>query len=311
MRLSLTFIFIIALLPALYSQNEDVEITAVRVDPKVQDSINSHFYITHQAEFTSCEAHLNVNNYDSARVCYEAKLLKYPNNNYIYGQIRKSTPKFIYEDLIRKADGYFNQKKWKSALSFYHGAAKIYPTEIYPQNQIKTLKKLIQELEYEFIYPVYREPTKAEIAAAKAKRDSIETQFREEHPMEFKKIDKFQKKGKFNIARKICMNLMMTYKDVDFLGELHKELTRAQVNKDANLHLVKKYKEWIKKADNHFKNKDYFRAKENYLYALNIKPKDEYVVKRIIKIESILKKHHLKEQRKEAKKLKKHKKRFE
>jgi len=233
-------------------------------------------------------------------------MIQYPNNKYINGQIRKSTPQYIYEDLIRKADRYFSKKKWRPAWAVYHKAQAILPTEKYPQDQIKTLNRLIQELEYNEILPNPRQPTKAEIAAAKAKRDSIETQFREEHPKEFKKIDKFQKKGKFNDARKVCMDLMMAYNDVGFLGELHKELTRAQVNKDANLHLVKKYKEWIKKADNYFKNKDYFRAKENYLYALNIKPKDEYAVKRIIKIESILKKRHLKEQRKAEKEQKRY-----
>jgi tetratricopeptide (TPR) repeat protein len=308
MRYCLLFILIIVLIVQYNAQNEDGDITAIKIDSKVQDSINTYFYVTHQKEFNSCEELLNKNLYDSAIVCYEYHLGSYPNNKYIYGQIRKSTPKYIYEDLIRKADGYFSQKKWKHALSFYYGAARFFPAERYPQDKISTLNKFIEEEEYTLVYATTREPTKEELVIAKVKQDSIAKHFRKEHQKEFKKLDKFQKQGKFNEARKECMNLMMTYKDVAFLGELHKELTQSQANKDNKNQIAKKNKEWIMKAYNYFKTKDYESAKKYYLQALQLLHNQENIIKRIKKIDAILRKQQNKENKKEAKKIKKHKK---
>lgn len=170
-----------------------------------------------------------------------------------------------YEEVIKRADGLYAQKKYKEALTDYEQAAGMKPKEIHPQNRIKEIDGYLKAQEKE--------------ALAQEQKDK-------EYQNLITAGDNLRDQKKYGDA-------IAKYQEaLKIKNEVYPRDQIAQIEKKQNdeklaAGVEKSYNEAISAADAAFQSKDYVAAKQQYEKALSIKKLEKYPKDQLAKIAEI------------------------
>tara|TARA_Y100000589_G_C27195183_1_gene646520 strand:+ start:897 stop:5894 length:4998 start_codon:yes stop_codon:yes gene_type:complete len=173
-----------------------------------------------------------------------------------------------YDDLIVKADDAFDKKSYEEAIDFYNKAKLIIPSEIYPVDKIRDIRRILYENEAkENKYKIFINTADNEFESQKwefalINYESALALFDREYPN--KKIIEIKEKLKA-------------------LKTQNEELTQKRLN----------YDKLIIEADNLYKSKNLEDAKSKYEEALNIFEKEIYPKQKISEINLKLQSNNL------------------
>lgn len=168
-----------------------------------------------------------------------------------------------YNAAIQAADKAFMAKEYQAALSKYEEATKYKPKEQYPIIKIDEIDAIIQKQKEENLK--YQQENAAYINLIKA-------------------ADNFFKLGDYEKAK------AKYYEASDISTEQYpldqiKEINRLVREKEDEA----KYKQFIEAADIMVKQKSYRSARDNYIEASKIKPKEQYPIQKIKEIDDLSK----------------------
>ena len=208
------------------------------------------------------DASFNAKDYTASITSYEAALKLKPNEGYPAKQINAANEAIKnlkaqeelerqYADLIKTADGSFNNKSFADAIGLYTEALKIKPNEQYPKDQIAKAKGAIE--------------------AEKAEQQKNE------------RYDNFVKAGDKAFASKQYEDAISNFQSASELKPAEqypkdqiaaaKKAIEEKKNKEA---LDKQYNDLIVDADADMNAANYESAIGNYEAALKIKPSEAY-----------------------------------
>ena len=214
----------------------------------------------------SADLAFNSKDYNNAKSYYNEALRYKSNEAYPQDQINKIGKIFndlaaaneqAYKTAIANADLAFNNKNYNNAKASYNEALTYKSKEIYPQEQINKINKILSDLE----------------ANNKAYDKAIENA-----DLAFNSKDYDNAKSYYNEALRYKSNEAYPKEQIDKIGKIFNDLS---ANEQA-------YKMAIAKADLAFNNKSYNNAKIGYNEALTFKPKEIYPQDQIYKINKIL-----------------------
>lgn len=168
----------------------------------------------------------------------------------------------MYQNAVKKADGYFAAKEYSSAQMAYSEALVIKPDEKYPQDQLNLIDKLLKELNDKN----YRDAiAKADNAFSINQFDNAISGYQE--ALKIRKDDKYA-----------------TQK----LKEAEKKKTETEAENARLKRIESDYAALIADANNDFNNKSYAVSREKYEKALVLKPNETYPKDQIAKIDGLL-----------------------
>ncbi|MDD4178383.1 MAG: hypothetical protein PHY58_15015, partial [Bacteroidales bacterium] len=107
----------------------------------------------YQTLIKTADFHFDAGNYEKSKAAYKQAAAIFPQETYptqriaeidaalaaAYEKVRQE-----YNAVIRDADRYFDQKIYDNAIQSYMAAAKILPTETYPDERIRQISKIIE-----------------------------------------------------------------------------------------------------------------------------------------------------------------------
>ncbi len=168
-----------------------------------------------------------------------------------------------YKQLIAQADDDFNQGNYDNALIYYEKAALLNPYDPYPDDQISTIKRLMEK--------------------DKDKQSSYDKAIAEADKL-FK--EKNYKDAKLHYKRALKYFDKQYPKDqITFIDNYFDNIAQSEADAKA---LEGAYKDRIATADRYYRAKDYNNAMVKYSEAQKIKPKERYPKDQIQKIQDLL-----------------------
>jgi hypothetical protein len=188
-----------------------------------------------------------------------------------------------YSEAITKADNLFNEKDYENARNEYRAAQTVKPEETYPQQRITEIGTLLAQLSasqkaYEDAVAKADKDYNAENfdAAKLAYGDAQKAKPEETYPAEMiAKIDSTVETRARLAAEAEAEKVRLAQ---EAAAAEAARLAAIQAEKDKN------YSEAITKADNHFNEKDYENARNEYRAAQTVKPEETYPQQRIDEI---------------------------
>jgi len=185
-----------------------------------------------------------------------------------------------YNEAISLADAGFNSGDFKEAALNYNVALNLKYGDAYATSQLKKIEELIFEQESKAL----------EASLLAKKKEELEKRFRSF----INKGDKLFKDRKlvkslenYELALQIKGNDEYSLAQVD---RIKKQLELDKLASEKRLAVSEGYKNYITKADELYSNKELKLAKEQYLLALDIKPKEAYPKTQIARINVALEK---------------------
>ncbi len=175
-----------------------------------------------------------------------------------------------YKRAITEADKNFNIQNYEPALTYYKKALALKSIEEYPQNQINTIEKLLQEMS-------------AEDGSTKEK----DKQYRNailDGDFAFNKKQYDIAREKYLIASNLKPNELYPKEQIIYIDNLIVEKLIKEASKEE---LEKVYLEAITEADEYFNLSNYMEAYTMYERALSFKPEEKYPKDRISEINKI------------------------
>ena len=168
-----------------------------------------------------------------------------------------------YQDVIVKADGFFNGKKYNEAKSEYNKALGIKSGEQYPKDKISEINKILAE-------------QKATDEKDKAYKNTIAV------------ADGYFNSKKYNEAKSEYNKALGIKSGEQYPKNKISEIDKILANQKAATEKDKAYQDAIAKADGFFNGKKYNEAKSEYNKALGIKSGEQYPKDKISEINKIL-----------------------
>jgi tetratricopeptide (TPR) repeat protein len=223
-------------------------------------------------------------------------------------KIRKES----YNQLIAKAEENVNIKKYENAIDLLGQALQVIPTEKYPVQRIKEIRKLMEKLAMQeekykqtiekadnsYSNKLYQDASNSYTEASNLFPDRS---YPKDKIAEINKIiSRMNNEALYNIALKegdqllneskykeaiIAYNKALSYKPdmkypkerIDFINKKLSEQT----------YIENEYNKLIKEADNLLKVQDYEKAKNAYIEATKLKPSEQYPKDKIQEIDKI------------------------
>lgn len=214
---------------------------------------------------TQADIAFNKKEYNPAKNLYQKALNISPKKTYpaekiaeinqILSNLQSKEEK--YKRIISDADQLFNSGKYENAKTAYEEALALFPNREYPQNQVKKINSILQEMQAKQL---------AYNNAIKQADNAFDAQQYQQA------IDFYKKATSILPSKKHPKERIL---------EAEKLLAEATKRK--------KYQEQITLGDNNFNNNNYTTALSNYQAASQIYPDEQYPKKRIDEIKTILK----------------------
>jgi tetratricopeptide (TPR) repeat protein len=180
-----------------------------------------------------------------------------------------------YRKIIRQGDDHFDNKKYEEAIKYFEKALDQRPGDRYPKKRIEAAREQLEERkERQTLY----EQT---IALA-------DKQFEEENYKEARKT----------YSEAIGYDSRKDYPR-DQIRKIDDILSKLRAERQERQEKNRKYKAFIKTADDQFDNEKYSRAKGNYQKAMEIFPEKQYPKQKINKIEELLAQQQAQAERKQ------------
>nr|MBP7496752.1 hypothetical protein [Bacteroidales bacterium] len=200
--------------------------------------------------------------FTSAKENYLKALDIFPNENHPKDRIAEIDKIFAldenYKTIIKQADTFLEQKNYNDAIEKYKSALLIKPDEEYPKKQIDKINKLLADFQ------------NADEAYKKAITEG----------------DRLLRVEEFSAALDQFKNALLIKPSEQYPKDKIAEINKILAEKNA-LRLA--YDKKIAEADKFFAAKDYIKAKETYIAALDMRPDEAYPKKKIAEIDDIFK----------------------
>lgn len=272
---------------------------------------------------TNADKYYENKNYQLALTLYQDALSYLPHATYPTEMITEINQMLVlqeqqenaYQSAIQSADSLFELTRYEQAVGFYSEASTIKPKEFYPKEKIAQIQQMISD--FEINQSAYQESVKRAddlfdmeswLESKQAYQDALLIKPAEEYPQS--RIDEIN-----TILEDIQGQIELNYQDAIAKGD---QLLNADQLSDAlikfemalNLkpdeiypknkieeiqHLMetreltqKEYEQYILTADNQFAVGDYTAAREQYVLASMLKPKEDYPKQKKEEIDQIL-----------------------
>jgi tetratricopeptide (TPR) repeat protein len=167
-----------------------------------------------------------------------------------------------YKKVIQKADTYFGNKEYNPAKLAYSEAMLVKPDELYPEEQLALIEKLLKE----------QNEQNYKTAIAKAD-NSFSSNLLDDATLSYQDALKYKKGDPYATQR---------------LKDIEKKKADLIAESDRLKKLDDQYNALIADANKDFGNKDYPVAKGKYQKALTLKPAEVYPKDQITKIDGLL-----------------------
>jgi len=228
----------------------------------LMDEYNSNLVIFEE-QTTLAERYLLVKNYATALEHYENAYNIFPNNDEVNARIAEIKPKADnqrkYNTQVEAADELYISKDFMGAMAKYQEAAKLWPENSYPHDMIGKIEDQLalqrKDLDNNYIKSIH-------------KADSL---------LALEEYTAAQ--GQYNLA--LILKPEESYPKTK-LSEIDTHFEAQRKAFEAN------YSDMLVKADSLFDVQQYMSAKEQYEFALTIKPEDAYPQERLLDIENEL-----------------------
>ena len=236
----------------------------------------------YQKAINAANGYYAQKSYEEAKNSYQEALTYKPNDNFAKNRIAsleslinqeqarlaaEQAKQKQFDDIIARADNYFNSKNYSSARAEYQKASQINSSESYPKNKIAEIDDLVnrQQLAREKDQDFRNAVTQADRLFNEKKYPEAKTAY--ENALQVKPDEAYPK------AQIDRIN--------DFLAE-------AEKKKQDELARQKQYDSYIAQGDKYYNTADYQRARESYMRAQQVKPDEEYPKARLAKINELL-----------------------
>ena len=170
-----------------------------------------------------------------------------------------------YQDLIDKADSYFDKQEYKDAKSSYNEALTVKPEEAYPKNKINDIEAKLKEIE------------ELQQQQAELKRQYDELIIKADGLYYSEKWE--EAKAIYVDAKKIKSDELYPQQKID---EINTKLDRIAQDEAAR---KQRYDDIITAADNSFNNNRWEEAKRDYNNALTIYSEESYPKEKLKEID--------------------------
>ncbi|MEI7983212.1 MAG: hypothetical protein WCI71_16305, partial [Bacteroidota bacterium] len=221
--------------------------------------------ILYDVAVASADKLFQSHEYEKARLEYEnaSKILpseQYPKtkvNEIVKIQVDKQVNEAEYTKAIAEADKFYGSKAFQSALKDYKRANNLKPDQKYPQDRIAELTALIN----------------AQMAKDEAYNKSIAL------------ADQLYTETRYIDSKKAYQQALTIKPAEEYPKTKIKEIDGllAQARK-----VQEEYDKYISFADSFYIDKSYSRARENYLLASTVKPKENYPREMLSKVEKMM-----------------------
>jgi len=253
-----------------YPKDKISEINTILADQKAASEKDKAY----QDAIAKADGFFNGKKYTEAKSEYNKALViksgeQYPKDkiseiNTILANQKAATEKDkSYQDVIVKADGFFNGKKYNEAKSEYNKALGIKSGEQYPKDKISEINKILAE-------------QKATDEKDKAYKNTIAV------------ADGYFNSKKYNEAKSEYNKALGIKSGEQYPKNKISEIDKILANQKAATEKDKAYQDAIAKADGFFNGKKYNEAKSEYNKALGIKSGEQYPKDKISEINKIL-----------------------
>ncbi len=229
---------------------------------KADVQFNAKEYVNARALYSQASALISSEQYPKDQIAKIDKLLDDEKNR----QLKDKQ----YNDLITKADGLFNGKKWNEAKPVYQQALDIKPNEKYPKDKLDEIEKMLaldkEKLERDKKY-----------ADALAKADAA---FKAKTYPDAKTL--YQGASAIKPEEQYPKDQIAKIDDILAKDAADKDRLKKQRELDD------KYNAAIAEADKAFTAKDWDNAKGGYNKALGFKPEQQYPKDQLARIEKLI-----------------------
>ncbi|UCH13848.1 MAG: hypothetical protein JSV22_12165 [Bacteroidales bacterium] len=183
----------------------------------------------------------------------------------------KQARKKQYDEIIARADGLKNLKEYADAKAEYGRALQILPGEIYPQQQIAEIERIIAEQE-------------RVLATQKAKENNYSDAISKADG--YYRLQEYEKaKADYNFALTIMPDEIYPKNKIREIDDIIAARLKAEADAKA---LNDAYNSAVSQADVFFNQEKYTQARSGYTTALNYKPDALYPKNQISQIDNIL-----------------------
>ena len=276
--------------------------------------------------------------YRQAIEVYQKALDKRPDERYPKKRIEKARELIqqiqrkqeLYEEAIQRGDQMMNEKNFEKSREAYRQALEYQPSNSYPKQQISKIDRMVREkqqqaqrlqAQYEqLVEEADRLFDAGQLVGARDKyKQALNVKPKQEHPRE--RLERIAEMIRKREQRKERYENLILRGDQAFAAGTYPEATdlytkavememgdpypRDQLNKidsilKAQQEKEKLYKQYIEQGDQAFQDESWPKAKDAYTQALDIMPDEAYPRDQIRKIDQILSRRRMKEQKYEA-----------
>ena len=269
---------------------------------------------------------LGKSDYEDAWIAYENALEHSPNESYPKTQIRnlnrlikaEALIEENYQKSIEKADYYYRNKNYKQAAIFYRKASIYKPDELYPENRINDIDSIKTQIfvkkkqSYDRLialaddYFNREDFVKANLNFNKALRIFPDEQYpktkideiNEKYKQQVSLADNLYKADNLTAAKNAYKKALTIKSNINYpksmIYKIDKQVEQARKEaeelkeKEKELARDEEYSNFVERADNYLKNKDYSNAIKMYNRALAVKPDEKYPKNKISDINDLL-----------------------
>jgi tetratricopeptide (TPR) repeat protein len=310
----------------LFNSDKEVEDRVSRGIEKVINQLSVLKQREYKKLIDIADSLLGKSNYEDAWIAYENALEYAPNESYPKTQIKNINKLIKEEELIEegyqksidKADHYYGNKNYKLAAVFYRKASIYKPDELYPEKRIDDIDSIYTQIfvkkkqSYDRLissaeeYLSQEDFVKANLNFKKAlgifpdeqypktKIDEIDKKYEQQITL----ADNLYKANNLTAAKNAYRKALAIKSDINYpknmIDKINKQEEQAKIEtreleeKEKELAKDEEYDNFVQRADNYFKSKDYNNAIKMYNRALTVKPDEKYPKKKISDINDLL-----------------------
>jgi serine phosphatase RsbU (regulator of sigma subunit)/Tfp pilus assembly protein PilF len=308
----------------LFNSVKEVENQVNRQIEKVVNQLSVLKQQKYKRLINIADSLLGKSNYEDSWIAYENALEYFPNESYPKTQI-KNINKLIkeqalieesYQKSIEKGDYYYSNENYKQAAIFYRIATIYKPDELYPENKINDIDSINTQIfvkkkqNYDRLISVADNYlTRGDFGKAnlnfnkaldifpdeqypKTKIDEIDRKYKEQISL----ADNLYKTDNLTSAKSAYRKALTIKSYANYpksmIDKIDKQIEQARIEseelKEKELAKDEEYSEFVKRADNYLRNKDYSNAEKMYNRALAVKPDEKYPKNKISEINDLM-----------------------
>jgi tetratricopeptide (TPR) repeat protein len=172
-----------------------------------------------------------------------------------------------YNDMIARADGYYNTKNYVTAKEEYRKAMQVLPNEQYPKQKIDEINRLL-----------------AEQQKLLDEQQAIDNSYKQS----ISKADELFTRRQYDLAKSEYNKALSIKPDEQHPKNRITQIDNLLANQQKARQTEENYKNAIAEADRLFSLKNYTEAKTSYTRALEFKPGEAYPRTQVSKIDNLL-----------------------